>query len=71
MSITIRFACGHGFSLEPTSDVAPVCPTCGERRVSRVDAPAPRFTGWVTGPSAESAPLPAVPVLMPKEPSHG
>ena len=68
--ISVTFACAHRFDLE-LSDMAPECPTCGERRVSRVTAPAPRFTGWVTGPSAEPAPLPGVPILMPKESSHG
>lgn len=64
--ITVRFACSHGFQIEPTS-AAPECPTCGERRVSRVTAPAPRFSGWCSGPSAESAPLPAIPIPLSKE----
>lgn len=66
--ITVTFACGHGFALDPSVAVAPECPTCGERRVSRVTAPAPRFTGWCSGPSAESTPLPAVPIAIPRSP---
>ena len=63
--IYVKFACGHRFSVDGNS--APVCPTCGERRVSRTQAPAPRFVGICSGPSAESKALEGIPVGMPKE----
>lgn len=65
--ITIRFACGHGFTIDASVSAAPVCPTCGERRVSRVLAPAPKFTGFCSGPSAESKALEGTPIAIPKE----
>lgn len=68
--ISLRFACGHAFDLDDATS-APVCPTCGERRVSRVTAPAPRFTGFCSGPSADTnLALKAVPVAIPKEQNH-
>lgn len=67
MSITVRFACGHGFNLDAGVNSAPVCPTCGERRVSRTTAPAPRFSGCCAGPSAETLALAAIPLAIPKE----
>lgn len=63
--ITVRFACGHLFEVDGSA--APTCPMCGEHRVSRVTAPAPRFTGWCSGPSADSKPLTGVPIAIPKE----
>ena len=53
MSIIVRFACGHaGQELGEVVDAAPTCPICGERRVSHVQAPPPRFRGAVRGPCA-------------------
>ena len=53
MSIIVRFACGHaGQELGESADAAPTCPVCGERRVSHVQAPPPRFRGAVRGPCA-------------------
>ena len=47
----MRFACGHEATMsEPPT--RPECPRCQEHRVSRVWAPAPRFRGLCTGPSA-------------------
>lgn len=63
--ITVRFACGHLYEVDGND--APVCPRCGEHRVSRVTAPAPRFNGWCSGPSAESQPVAGVPIAIPKE----
>lgn len=61
--IAIRFACGH--ALTGPDDLATAeCPVCGERRVSRVTAPAPRFVGMVTGPCARFEALPAQPVRL-------
>jgi ribosomal protein L37AE/L43A len=65
--INVRFACGHGFKIDANVQTPPVCPTCGERRVSRVTAPAPTFRGFCSGPSAETAALAAIPVAIPKE----
>ena len=65
--IPITFACGHRFSLDASVQTPPVCPTCGEHRVSRVTAPAPRFTGCCSGPSAETTALAAIPIAIPKE----
>lgn len=50
--MTVKFACGHHQDVPESIDQAPVCATCGERRVSRVDAPKPRFRGIATGPCA-------------------
>lgn len=69
MSIYIRFACGHRFAIDANANGAPACPTCGESRVSRTTAPAPRFTGFCQGPSAESKMLEPLPIAIPKE-SH-
>jgi predicted RNA-binding Zn-ribbon protein involved in translation (DUF1610 family) len=45
--IPITFACGHRLDWND-GDPAPVCPECGDRRIARVVAPAPRITGVVT-----------------------
>ena len=62
MSVRITFACGHGQAWQDGG--APICATCGERRVSRVKAPAPRFRGVCVGPSATRDALAAVPVSV-------
>ena len=41
--IRVTFACGHHVTIAATQADAPVCPTCGERRVQRVTAPSPRI----------------------------
>lgn len=41
--IRVTFACGHVLTVPETVKDAPACPECGERRVQRVKAPAPRF----------------------------
>lgn len=70
--ITIRFACGHGFTLASDPQSAPTCPTCGETRISRTTAPAPRFTGLCSGPTAETRALAAIPIAIPRSTdSHG
>lgn len=51
----LRYACGHSAVYE-AAPVRPECPTCQERRVSRVWAPPPRFRGLCTGPSATHDP---------------
>jgi hypothetical protein len=47
----VRFVCGHVIEIVD-DDTAPECPQCHETRVERVQAPAPRFRGAVSGPSA-------------------
>jgi hypothetical protein len=49
--MTITFACGHRVTLDASADNPPQC-SCGERRVARVQAPAPRFRGACRGPVA-------------------
>jgi len=41
--MTIRFACGHEMKLPRDVKDPPKC-QCGETRVTRCDAPKPRFT---------------------------
>jgi len=48
--ITVRFACGHEVELDATETDTPVCPKCREIRISRVQAPSPRFRGMGSGP---------------------
>lgn len=50
--IRVTFACGHRETVSDAGELVPVCATCGERRVSRTQAPAPTFRGAVRGPSA-------------------
>lgn len=59
--IRVRMACGHPLEWDETQPAPPVC-ACGDRRVSRVTAPAPRFVGVARGPSVETTPLPPVAV---------
>ena len=68
--ITLRFACRHRITFTDTDQPsAPVCPTCGERRVSHVTAPAPRFSGMAGGPCATGHPVSSRPMtLVAKEP---
>lgn len=68
MSIRLGFACGHALTISE-SDQAPVCEQCGERRVSRVTARAPKFRGVCQGPHAQFVPLAGMPVTV-GEPSH-
>ena len=52
MSIRLRFVCGHEGSVSETSEGSPVC-GCGETRIARTFARAPRFSGACSGPYAE------------------
>lgn len=54
MSITVTFACGHSVSVSESGDWRAVCGACGDNRVSRVKARAPRFVGTVSGPYCET-----------------
>ncbi len=57
MSIRVSFVCGHSKDIGVNADTA-VC-ACGETRVARSQARAPRFVGVATGPYAEYRPLEA------------
>lgn len=47
--MTITFKCGHSVQMDDVQQ-APVCKDCGERQISNVNAPAPRFKGACSGP---------------------
>lgn len=70
MAVAVTFRCGHKATV--TGTAAPMC-ACGDTVVSRCNAPAPRFTGHVRGPSATYRPdLPAITVdLREKDATHG
>ena len=62
--ITVSFPCPHAsVEWDEGTGGTPQCPICGERRVSRVQAPAPRFRGC-RGPSADGERLTAIPVTL-------
>ncbi len=61
--IEVRFGCGHVAAVGEKDEGA-VCPVCGDRRVQRVTAPAPRFRGVCHGPHATFEPLAGMPVTM-------
>lgn len=61
--LKITLACGHTIEMGHDSGV-PICPQCGERRVSQVVARPPRFTGVCQGPYATYAPLSGIPVKV-------
>jgi hypothetical protein len=60
--MTVGWACGHRASMDTAVQAYPRCPVCGSDRVTRVDAPAPRFTGVAQGPSVTPDALPAIAV---------
>lgn len=60
--ITVIFTCGH-FQEVDGSGATPIC-VCGETKIARVDAPAPRFTGHCRGPHATYRDLEAKPVTF-------
>lgn len=64
MSIRLTFACGHQLSAEAKTDLAPTC-WCGERRIARVVAKAPRFRGLVlAGGCGEPGPAEAIAITV-------
>jgi hypothetical protein len=62
--IRIRFACGHLQERDARDEAPPVCHVCGNRQARRVTAPAPRFRGHCTGPSATPESLPPLRVPL-------
>ena len=52
--ITVKFACGHQVQVGESQAWQPVCATCGETHVARVQARPPRFVGTVSGPYCET-----------------
>lgn len=67
--IEIGFACGHDLQTVDVDKVtSPVCPQCGESRVMRVTAPAPRITGCASGPLVQTKALPAIAVPLAETP---
>lgn len=63
--ITVEFACGHRRDVD--GDSTRTC-LCGETRIARVDAPAPRFVGHARGPCADYKDLPAQAVTLKGDP---
>lgn len=49
----VTFACGHTGTAATNVDTPPRC-VCGETRIVRTFARAPRFVGAVTGPYADT-----------------
>lgn len=63
--IAISFACGHDLQMIDVDRVPePHCPHCGESRMARVDAPAPRITGCASGPHVTTRALEAIPITV-------
>lgn len=60
----MRFGCGHEGQIAETAASVPVCAECGDKRVSRTKARAPRFVGACSGPYAESKALDAAVVNL-------
>lgn len=60
----VIFTCGHTVRPDAKAESAPVCPTCGNRTIERVEVRPPRFTGAASGPHVETRDLPAVPVSL-------
>ena len=52
--IKVLFACGHRQEWQD-GETTPVCKVCGERRIGRVTAPAPRFAGACQGPVVQES----------------
>lgn len=59
--IEVTLACGH--TMKVSGEDAPVC-HCGERRVQRVKARAPKFRGVCQGPHASFTALSGIPVTI-------
>lgn len=56
--IALVYRCGHSAMVSDRATGAPRCHICGETQVRYVTpARAPHFTGTVTGPHADYAPL--------------
>lgn len=53
MSIAVRFACGHKSEVGASAEATPTC-GCGETRIVRTMARAPRFVGACSGPYCET-----------------
>lgn len=60
--ITLTFLCGH--TRQMSGNETEVRCACGETQVTRIEAPAPHFTGHATGPCATFQDLPAEPVTL-------
>lgn len=61
----IKFRCGTVQAVDPDKTPSPVCAHCGTTTIARVlDARAPRFTGTVTGPHADTRRLDPVAVNL-------
>jgi hypothetical protein len=51
----VKFRCGMTQPVDPDKTPSPVCGHCGTSVIARVlEARAPRFTGTVTGPHADT-----------------
>lgn len=65
--VTVTFLCGHTRQMTGAETGDLVC-GCGERQVTKIDAPDPHFIGHVTGPHAEFKNLDPQPVVFEKQP---
>jgi hypothetical protein len=61
--MTITFRCGHTATLTDRDQEAPVC-ACGERKISRCNAPAPKFRGTASGPHVTTTALSPITVSL-------
>lgn len=64
MAIDLTFVCGHTAKALTGNETTPSCPECGERVISRVNAPPPVFSGHARGPHAQYKDLPAKAVKL-------
>lgn len=64
--MTVTFECGHEIAANGSENG--IRCHCGETRIMRVNAPAPRFVGHCTGPQSQYNPaLEAKPVVFEKD----
>ena len=50
----LTWKCGHHFEVPRNVSSAPMCPQCGERKITDVKAPPPRIRGHAMGPHVKT-----------------